>query len=133
MSEAKRLTEDSLREVVAMPFTDLVGLIEHPVEADVMGLSGRKYRVRTYSFWDMDPYESELFTRVQVTGRGLRRYQRYFGIDTRLPNEASQLDTDLTVSSSWTETGAWLALAFVVLLLVAPWFVGVAYLISRVL
>jgi len=37
--------------------------------------------MKTYAFWDMEPEESELYVRVKVTGKGLRFFQRYYGLD----------------------------------------------------
>lgn len=118
-----------------MPFDQLLQLIEEPVETVLAGESGRRYRAKTYAFWDMDPHESELYTRVQVSGRGLYRYQRYYGVHIRMPDgESAEEPIDAGgVSSAWTENLAWTGLAIVVIALIAPWFVGVAYLLSTVL
>jgi hypothetical protein len=130
--EAKRLAEEHLREVTAMPFSDLLDLIDRPVETEVTGLSGRAYKLRIESFWDMEPDDSELYTHVRVNGLGLRRYQRYLGVEVRDPGaDAPPEPETLGVSSAWANTAGCLVLAVIALLLVAPWLVGVTYLISR--
>lgn len=132
MPEAKRVAEERMREIAAMPFDDLLRFVDKPLDLQVKGASGSTYRSKTYSFWDMEPNDSDLLTRVEVTGQGLRRYQRYFGIEAREPGAGSETG-DPDVSSTWTETFGCLTLAFFALILLLPWFVGVVYLISRIL
>lgn len=119
--EAKRLAEDRLREVAAMPFGDLLRYVGHPVDTEVSGPSERAYRLRIESFWDMEPDDSELYTHVRVNGLGLRRYQRYVGLETRAPGEdALPEPEDLGVSSAWADTGSCLIVLVVALLLLIP-------------
>jgi hypothetical protein len=132
MSEARWLAEERMREVSAMPLDALVELIEHPAEAEVSGRSGGAFRVRTYAFWDMEPYESDLIVRADVRGRGLRALDRYHGIDLRGP------DTDFTpseeyvdISSTWSENLAWAIFVVVLGALLAPILFGVRYVASR--
>jgi hypothetical protein len=132
--EAKRLAEERLRGVAAMSFEDLLRLIDHPVDTKATGPSGRAYRLRIESFWDMEPDDSELYTHVRVDGLGLRRYQRYLGVETREPGEDALAVPEVPeISSAWVNTAGCLIFVVIALLLIAPWFVGVAYLISKVI
>jgi hypothetical protein len=134
MAEARELTEKRMREIAAMPFDALVGFIDDPVETETTGPSGRPYRVKTYAFWDMEPEESDLYVRVKVTGRGLRLFQRYLGVDVRGPEDdfkGSSIEESVDVSATWTESLAFAILGLVVIALITSWVVGVAYLISR--
>jgi hypothetical protein len=130
MPEARELTEKRMREIAAMPFDVLVRFIDDPVQAEVAGPSGAPYRMKTYAFWDMEPEESELFVRVKVTGRRLRLFQRYYGLETRGPDRdfASAPGESVYVSSTWTEVVAWILFSLFVVALIIPWFVGVIYL-----
>jgi hypothetical protein len=122
-----------MRELAAMPFDGLVELIDHPVERDIEDSSGRKYRSKAYAFWDMEPEESDLYARVHVRGRGLRRYQRYTGTETRYPGDPDADDREVgEVFPSWHETFAWVGCGILALILIVPWFLGIAYLISRI-
>lgn len=117
-----------------MPFDALVELIDRPVETNIKDSSGRRYRSKTYAFWDMEPDESELYARVETRGRGLRRYQRYVGVETRLPGDAGLDDEEgVEVFPAWHETLAWTGCGLFVLALIVPWILGLRYLISRFL
>lgn len=133
MSEARRLTEEKMRAVSAMPLGALVELIEHPDVVDFNGPSGRRYRSKTYAFWDMEPEESELFVRTELRGRGLRSYQRYVGVETREPNDSNGGTGEGDVSSAWVENAAWTSCGLLVLAVLIPWILGIRYLISRFL
>lgn len=123
-----------MRELSAMPLDDLVDLIDRPVETDIKDSSGRRYRSKTYAFWDMEPEESELYARVEVKGRGLRSYQRYMGVETRLPDDPDGEDEKVTeVFPAWHETLAWTGCGLLVLAFIAPWVLGIRYLIARFL
>ncbi|HEV2728299.1 MAG TPA: hypothetical protein VGV34_08395 [Solirubrobacterales bacterium] len=117
MSEARELTEDRIRKLAALPLQDLLRYEEHPVREQVTGSSGRSYRIHTYAFWDMDPGQSDLFVRVDLRGTGLRRWQRYHGIQLRWPEENAGAESPdpPKVSSTWTENCACLTLALIVL------------------
>lgn len=133
-SEARQLVDERMREISAMPLDVLVDLIEHPVEVDVEGPSGRSYRSKTYAFWDMESYESELFVRVEIRGRGLRSYQRYVGVETRQPDDSNaDPPEDVHVHSAWGENLAWATCGLLVLALLVPWLLGIRYLLSRFL
>jgi hypothetical protein len=135
MAEARELARKRLGEMATMPFDELLQLIDHPVDSEAIGPSGKRYRSKTFAFWDMEPHESDLYARVQVRGQGLRRYQRYYGVETRSPeNEFRPYEEDRDgVSSSWTENFAWAAFGLLLLALAVPWFVGVGYLISKII
>lgn len=123
-----------MRELSAMPLDALAELVERPVETTVKDSSGRKYRAKTYAFWDMEPGESEICARVEVRGRGLRSYQRYTGIETRLPGERDADTEDAAeVFSAWRETAAWTGCGLFVLAFLVPWVLGIRYLITRFL
>jgi hypothetical protein len=49
-----------------------------PLDESVTGPSGAQYRVRAYTFWDGEPWESDLYIKVFVHPRsGHRRWWRY--------------------------------------------------------
>jgi hypothetical protein len=131
MSEARQLAEKRTAEITAMPADALIRLVEHPVETEITGPSGRSYRSKTYAFWDTEPYVSDLFVRVKVTGRGLRSCQRYYGVETRGPeNEFDPgVSKQADVSPTWTEIAAWVIFALVIVTI--P--IGIGYLVSRLL
>jgi hypothetical protein len=117
MSEARELTERRIQELAALSLEELLRYEGQPVKERITGPSGRSYRSHTYVFWDMEPHESELIARVDLRGTGLRWWQRYNGVHTRLPGDDS--DPHPTeppeASSTWTENFACLTLALVVL------------------
>jgi hypothetical protein len=41
------------------------------------------YRLRSYAFWDMEPWQSGLYVKVKIYGRGLRRLWPYSGVIVR--------------------------------------------------
>ncbi|MGB7685712.1 MAG: hypothetical protein WBL45_07995 [Solirubrobacterales bacterium] len=117
-----------------MPFDSLLDLVENPVETDIAVPSGQKYRSKTYAFWDMDPHDSDLFARVEVTGRGLRRHQSYFGVEVRGPEDdfAPGPAAYSEVSSTWTEKLGLAVVLLIVAVFTVPWVVGIGFLLSRV-
>lgn len=117
-----------------MPFDALLRLEEAPVEEEVAGESGRSYRMKVCSFWDMEPYESELYTRVGLAGRGWRAHQRYHGVETRSPEDdfAPRPEADVWAGSNWTEIAAWTILLLVLLAIVAVFVAGVVFLVSLI-
>lgn len=121
-----------MRDISTMPLDELVELIEHPDEREMAGRSGGAFRVRAYAFWDMEPYESDLITRVDVRGRGLQSLQRYHGVDVRGPDaDFAAFEDGYDVSSTWAENAAFAILLLVVGALLAPVFLGARYLASR--
>ncbi len=91
--------------------------------------------MKTHAFWDMEPEESDLHVRVKVTGRGLRVFQRYVGTEVRGPENEfnSSADESGHVTTTWTESFAKAILGLLGIALILPWFIGVAYLVSRLL
>jgi hypothetical protein len=115
MPEARELAEAQMREIARMPFEEVLRLVEHPVVKEVSGPLGRRHRSKTYAFWDAEPHESDLYIRTKITGRGLRSFQRYYGGDTRGPENdfasSAEADSELAVSATWTEIAAWILFA----------------------
>jgi hypothetical protein len=116
-SEARTIAEDRLREVAALPLEELLRFEEGPVDDEVTAPSGKAYRIHTEAFWDWEAYDSDLFVKVSVSGRGSRWWQRYGGTHLRGPeNEyAPKADEQPEVSSTWIENCACLTFAVVVL------------------
>lgn len=108
VSEARDLTRDWTRELAGTPLPDVVRLVEAPVARKLTGPSGRAYRGKGYAFWDMEPYESDLYVRTKVTGRGLRFFERYYGVDVRSPErDFASFGAEPDVSATWTENLTW--------------------------
>ena len=43
------------------------------IEEEALAPSGKPYRVRTHAFWDMEPWQSGMYVRVDVYGRSAWR------------------------------------------------------------
>lgn len=73
--------------------------------------------------------------RVKVAGRGLRSYQRYYGVETRGPENGfdSGASEQVNVSPTWTEIVAWVIFALVIVTIPISLLLGIGYLISRLL
>lgn len=117
MSEARELTEERIQELAALPLEEVVRYEDHPVQERVTGPSGRSYRVHTYAFWDMEPYDSYLYVRVDLRGCGLGWWRRYDGLDLRLAEDDPDRDSlgVPSVSSTWTQNFTCLTLVLIVL------------------
>jgi hypothetical protein len=117
VSEARELTEERIQKLADLPLEEVLRFEEHPVQEQITGPSGRSYRVDTYAFWDMEPYDSYLYVRVDLRGRGLHRWQRYDGLHLRLADEDPDEDSigGPTVSSAWTQNFTCLTLVLIVL------------------
>lgn len=105
MSEARALAEDRLRELAALPLEELLRFEEQSADEEVTAPSGRTYRVHTDAFWDWDPYDSDLYVQVGVSGRGGRWWDRYGGTHLRGPDTEFEPDPDeeSKVVSDWTQ------------------------------
>ncbi|MGH3691573.1 MAG: hypothetical protein ACRDT7_15585 [Microbacterium sp.] len=123
-----------MREIAATPTDALVRLIDEPVELVVTGSAGHLYRSKTYSFWDTEPWQSELFIRTKITGRGIRGFQRYYGVEVRSPETRfSREPGEVEVRPTWTEVLAWVCVAAFTVALSAALLVGALYVVSLVL
>jgi hypothetical protein len=111
MPIARRLTEQRMRELAGAPVESLAELTAAPVEAEITTDDGAKYRMKTYAFWDDEPWQSDLYVRVKTTGKGLRFFERYSGVETRDPDknvqpwEGDGVEPD--VRPTWVEVLAW--------------------------
>ena len=116
MSEARELTEERIQKLAALPLQEVLRFQEQSVEERITGPSGRSYRVHTHAFWDMDPYESDLIVRVDLSGRGLYWWQRYHGIDMRWADDDDDAPPEPPeVVSAWTQNCACLTVLLIVL------------------
>lgn len=133
MSEGERLAEERLREIVTMPIAELVAFEDQPVDVEVAGSSGGRYRIRVHGFWDADPYDSDFLLRVDVTGRGRLWLQRWHGIEMRGPEDEflPHPEAELVVDSTWTEIAAFLLLALFLLVVLGAIGAAFVYLITR--
>lgn len=115
-SEARGLAEDRLRALAAMSLEALLRFEESPVEEEVTGPSGKTFRVHTEAFWDWEEYDSLLYVKVRVSGRGLRRWDSFGGTHLRDPDdEFVQADDEFEVSSTFAENCACLTFAVIFL------------------
>lgn len=133
MSEGRQLVEERLREIAMAPIGKLVRFEDQPVDTEVAGSSGGRYRIRIHGFWDDDPYDSDFLLRVDVTGRGRLWLQRWHGIEMRGPEDEflPHPEGELVVDSTWMEIGAFLLLALFLLVVVGAIGAAFVYLITR--
>lgn len=74
--EATRLARAKLRELESLSWDELDAYVERVEETP--SESGRRFRVKSYTFWDMEPWESDMYVKVKVYApRGLRRLWPY--------------------------------------------------------
>jgi hypothetical protein len=72
-AEGRTLAQRKAEEVSALPWDEL-GRYDEKIE-EVELPSGEKVRVKTFAFWDMDEWESDMRVSVKVyASRGWRRY-----------------------------------------------------------
>lgn len=133
MSEGEQLAGERLREIATAPIDELIMFEDQPVDVEVAGPSGGRYRIRVHGFWDGDPYDSDFLLRVDVTGRGRLWLQRWHGIEMRGPEDEflPHPEGELVVDSTWTEIGAFLLLALFLLVVVGAVGATFVYLITR--
>lgn len=115
--ETRVLAEDRLRELAALSLEELLRFEESPVEEEVIGPSGKTFRIHIEAFWDWEEYDSLLYVKVRVSGRGLRRWDSYGGTHLRDPDGEFVQDPDdeFKVSPTWVENCACFTFAVVLL------------------
>jgi hypothetical protein len=73
-TEARTLAQRKAEEVCALPWDELGRYGEKIEEVELPG--GENVRVKTFAFWDMDEWESDMRVSVKVyASRGWRRYR----------------------------------------------------------
>lgn len=117
VSEGRVLAEDRLWELAALSLEGLLRFEESPVDEEVAAPSGKSYRVHTEAFWDWEEYDSLLYVKVRVSGRGLRRWDSYGGTHLRDPDDefVQNPHDEFEVSSTWVENCACFTFAVVLL------------------
>jgi hypothetical protein len=132
MSEARDIITARMEELSGKSFEELEQYEREPVGASIAGRSGRDYRL-TIDGWTDE--EDGATAQVTLRGTGLRRFFRLRGQviqphadDPEEFKEAIRGPGKITSRSHDLVTGS-LAL-LVALLLIAPWFIGVGFLIS---
>jgi hypothetical protein len=74
------------------------------VEEEAVAPSGKRYRVRTYAFWDMEPWESGMYVIVKVYGRsGWRKRWPYKGAIQR--GDADDWPEEPVSGTRWVKEG----------------------------
>jgi PAS domain-containing protein len=132
VSEGREIALARMEELSGLTADELLRYEADPTEEEVAAASGRRYRVALSAF---DDHEDGPIAKVRVRGTGLRAFQRWTGRvhkpHKEYPEEMRrEMEARRDVT---TRTQDYLEAALViaiVLLLVAPWFIGVGFLIS---
>jgi len=75
-SDVSAIIDDRLRRLQALSWGELDSFPRR--DELIVGESGRRYRVRMWTFWDMEPWQSGLYLVVKVRPqRGPRRLFAY--------------------------------------------------------
>ncbi len=65
-AEGKTIASEWLQELEGWGWDPLSDLAESRIDKVVQGPSGLRYRLRAYTFWDMEEWASDLYIKVRV-------------------------------------------------------------------
>jgi hypothetical protein len=136
VSEARDIVAGRIRELEELSRDELLATAEAAVESRIEGPSGRIYRLRV-SPWE-DPDDDDSGAQVKLYGTGLRSLARLranaYVPDADMPEaQRSALAEPGRITNRTQDVLSAATMIAVITALIAPWFIGVGFLISLVL
>jgi hypothetical protein len=136
LSEGREIVAAEVKKLKALSREDVLRLEDEPRDSRVKGPSGRAYRLRVRG-WD-DEEEGESGAEVKLYGTGLRSLARLranaYVPDADMPEaQRSALAESGRITNRTQDVLSAATMIAVITALIAPWFIGVGFLISLVL